>query len=90
REVTIKIYGFDRMGIVNKLTGIISNQQNVNMRAISFETEGGLFEGKVRVMVLDTKHLELLKNKIEEVEGVQRVIRWDEENNEPEDYVEED
>lgn len=90
REVTIKIYGFDRMGIVNKLTGIISNQQNVNMRAISFETEGGLFEGKVRVMVLDTKHLELLKNKIEEVEGVQRVIRWDDENNEPEDYADED
>ncbi|MCO5260429.1 MAG: bifunctional (p)ppGpp synthetase/guanosine-3',5'-bis(diphosphate) 3'-pyrophosphohydrolase [Crocinitomicaceae bacterium] len=90
REVTIKIFGFDRMGIVNRLTGIISNQHNVNMKSISFETEDGLFEGKVRVMVLDTKHLEQLKNKIEEVEGVQRVVRWDEENNESKEYVEED
>lgn len=88
REVTIKIFGFDRMGIVNKLTEIISNQHNINMKAISFETEDGIFEGKVRVMVLDTKHLEQLKQKIEQVEGVQRVTRWDEEDNEPKEQIE--
>lgn len=88
REVTVKIFGFDKMGIVNKLTEIISNQHNVNMKSISFETEDGLFEGKVKVMVYDTEHLDQLMNKFEEVDGVQRVVRWDDKNNEPEDYDE--
>jgi guanosine-3',5'-bis(diphosphate) 3'-pyrophosphohydrolase len=85
REVTVKIFGFDRMGIVNRLTEIISNQHNVNMKSISFETEDGLFEGRVRVMVYDTEHLDQLMRKFEQVEGVQRVVRWDDENNEPEE-----
>lgn len=89
REVTVKIFGFDRMGIVNRLTEIISHQHNVNMKSISFETEDGLFEGRVKVMVYDTEHLDQLMRKFEEVEGVQRVVRWDDKNNEPEDYDEE-
>lgn len=88
REVTVKIFGFDRMGIVNKLTEIISHQHNVNMKSISFETEDGLFEGRVKVMVYDTEHLDQLMRKFEQVEGVQRVVRWDDENNEPEEYDE--
>lgn len=88
REVTVKIFGFDKMGIVNKLTEIISHQHNVNMKSISFETEDGLFEGKVKVMVYDTEHLDQLMRKFEEVDGVQRVVRWDDKNNEPEDYNE--
>jgi len=77
REVTLKILGFDRIGIVNRLTEIISQQHNVNMKSISFDTNGGLFEGHLRVMVYDTEHLEQLMRKFEEEEGVQRVIRWD-------------
>lgn len=90
REVTVKIFGFDRMGIVNRLTEIISNQHNINMKSISFETEDGLFEGRVKVMVYDTEHLDQLMRKFEQVEGVQRVVRWDDENNEPEEIDEED
>lgn len=82
RVAALKIYGFDKMGIVNRLTEIISNQQNVNMRSISFETEGGIFEGRIRVMVYDTEHLEQLMRKFEQVEGVQRVVRWDEREDE--------
>lgn len=71
----ITVHGIDRMGIVNKLTEIVSNQQNINMKSISFETEDGIFEGNLTVMVYDTEHLEQLMHKFEQVEGVQRVIR---------------
>ena len=47
------------------------------MPSISFDTVDGVFEGHISVLVLDTKHLELLIRKFEEVEGVQKVIRWD-------------
>ena len=52
------------------------------MKSISFDTDDGVFEGKIKVMVLDTEHLEQLTRKFEEVEGVKRVVRWDEEDSE--------
>ena len=71
----ITVHGIDRVGIVNQLTQIISNEHNVNMRSISFETNDGIFEGKMTVMVYDTEHLSSLMAKFEQVEGVQRVMR---------------
>ena len=82
RIAAIKIIGIDQFGLVNKITEIISNQINVNMKSISFDTDDGIFEGKIKVMVLDTEHLEQLTRKFEEVEGVKRVVRWDEEDSE--------
>jgi GTP pyrophosphokinase len=82
RVAAIKIVGIDQLGLVNKLTEIISKQNNVNMKSISFETEDGIFEGRIKVMVYDTEHLEQLTRKFEEVEGVQRVTRWDSEGGE--------
>lgn len=71
----ITVTGIDKLGIVNRLTEIISNQHNVNMKSISFETDDGIFEGNLKVMVYDTEHLEQLMRKFEQVEGVQRVVR---------------
>jgi GTP diphosphokinase / guanosine-3',5'-bis(diphosphate) 3'-diphosphatase len=80
RVAAIKIIGIDRLGLVNKLTEIISKENKVNMKSISFDTKDGVFEGHISVLVLDTNHLELLIQKFEEVEGVQRVVRWDTKN----------
>ena len=77
RIAAIKIVGIDQIGLVNKLTDIISKQNNINMKSISFETTDGVFEGRIKVMVFDTEHLEQLTHKFAEVEGVQRVTRWD-------------
>ena len=71
----ITVHGIDRLGIVNRITEIISNQHNVNMKSISFETTDGIFEGNMKVMVYDTEHLDQLMRKFEQVEGVQRVER---------------
>lgn len=72
---SITVYGIDRIGLVNRITEIISNQHNINMKSISFETNDGIFEGTVKVLVYDTEHLRQLMQKFEQVEGVQRVIR---------------
>ena len=77
RIAAIKIIGIDQIGLVNKLTDIISKQNNINMKSISFETTDGVFEGRIKVLVFDTEHLEQLTNKFGEVDGVQRVTRWD-------------
>jgi len=76
---SIKVFGIDRIGLVNRITEIISNQHNVNMKSIAFETNDGIFEGIVKVLVHDTEHLRQLMSKFEQVEGVQRVVRQSEE-----------
>ncbi len=73
----IKIVGTDEIGLVNNLTKIISTQYNVNMRSISFDTEGGVFEGTIMVYVHSTDHLTQLINKLKKVNGVQNVVRVD-------------
>jgi GTP diphosphokinase / guanosine-3',5'-bis(diphosphate) 3'-diphosphatase len=79
---SLRLIGIDDVGIVNKITEIISNQHNVNMKSISFEANDGLFEGKIKVLVYDREHLDLLTQKFELIEGVKRVERWDSEEEE--------
>ena len=86
----LKLIGIDGLGIVNKITEIISFQHNVNMRSISFESTDGIFEGKIQVYVMDKYHLDELIEKFEMTEGIQRVERWDDVSQESEeDYLSE-
>ena len=79
----LKIIGIDGIGIVNKITEIVSFQHNVNMRSLSFESKDGMFEGRIQVYVLDRYHLDELIEKFELLEGIKRVERWDEAADEP-------
>jgi GTP diphosphokinase / guanosine-3',5'-bis(diphosphate) 3'-diphosphatase len=74
----LKLTGTDELGIVNHITEIISNENNVNMRSINFDTDDGMFEGTVMVYVHDTKHLNHLIDNLKKVKGVNRVERIDE------------
>lgn len=73
----IKVTGIDEMGIVNRLTQIISSELNVNMRSISFDTNDGIFEGTIFVFVHDTDHLTGLMQNLKKVQGVLTVTRLD-------------
>ncbi len=77
-EVRLNFTGIDDVGLVNAVTGVISESMNVNMRAISFDSSDGTFEGRVKVLVTDTGHLKLLQAKLLDVPGVWSVERMDE------------
>jgi GTP pyrophosphokinase len=78
----IKIIGTDELGVVNNITKVISNENNVNMRSINFDTDDGLFEGTIMVYVHDTKHLNHLISNLKKVKGVNKVERIDEKHKE--------
>ncbi|TAL61252.1 MAG: bifunctional (p)ppGpp synthetase/guanosine-3',5'-bis(diphosphate) 3'-pyrophosphohydrolase [Bacteroidetes bacterium] len=73
----IRMTGTDRLGVMNNLTKIISSELNINMRSLSFDTNDGVFEGKIMLFVHDTKHLTELMGKLKKVPGVQTVSRFD-------------
>lgn len=71
----LTITGIDDIGIVNNITNIISMQHEVNMKSIGFETNDGIFEGKIMLYVYDTEHLDELILKFEQIDGVKSVER---------------
>ena len=73
----LRITGTDRIGLVQDLTRIISNDLRVNMRSISIDTDDTIFEGKIMLFVNSTEHLEQLIRKLSKVDGVVRVDRFD-------------
>ncbi|MCU0440334.1 MAG: RelA/SpoT family protein [Raineya sp.] len=75
--VGLRITGTDRVGIINDVTRIISNELKVNMRSLAFDTIENVFEGNCTVLVHDTKHLTMLIEKLQEIQGVEQVIRYD-------------
>lgn len=73
----IRFGGIDDVGLVNKVTDIISRENGVNMQSISFESTDGIFEGRVMAFVHDTEHLNALIAKLKKVKGVRTVERID-------------
>lgn len=73
----LQIIGTDRVGLISDVSGVISSELKVNMQSISVDTKDGIFEGKIRLYVQDTKHLDKLIKKLEKVRGVVKVTRYD-------------
>lgn len=73
----LRIRGIDDVGLINKLTTVISNDFKVNMRSITVDSDNGIFEGSIMVYVNDTQHLEDLVKKLKQVRGVTSVERFD-------------
>ncbi|MBM3177709.1 MAG: bifunctional (p)ppGpp synthetase/guanosine-3',5'-bis(diphosphate) 3'-pyrophosphohydrolase [Bacteroidetes bacterium] len=73
----LKVIGTDRVGLINDVSKIISEELKVNMSSISFRSDAGAFEGEIMLYVTDTRHLDFLMGKLEKVDGVVRVSRFD-------------
>ncbi len=69
------IKGIDTVGLVNKVTQIISNDLNVNIRSINISGDDGIFEGLISVVVKDKTHLNSVIDNLKDVEGVTSVDR---------------
>jgi len=73
--ITLRIVGHDDIGIVTNITSIISKELNINMRSISVDSNDGLFQGSISILINDLNALELLIKKIKNIKGVKQVTR---------------
>ncbi len=72
-EITIS--GIDQMGLVSDITAIISNNMHVNMKSLSFETDDGLFSGKIKLVVKNKAILRRILDKLKKINGIDKVSR---------------
>lgn len=73
--VQIKITGIDHLGLVNDITEIISSNMHVNMKSLNFETDDGLFSGKINLIVKNNTLLKKVLEKLKKINGVDKVTR---------------
>jgi GTP pyrophosphokinase len=69
-QADIKVVGIDDIGLVSRISDVISKDQKVNMRSMSVNTNDGMFEGVIGLFVKDTAHLDALINKLRKVKGI--------------------
>lgn len=71
----IKVTGLDDVGLVNKVTHIISGDMKLNMQSLVMDAKDGLFEGTIKTFVKNTEQLETLLRKLRAMKGVISVTR---------------
>jgi len=76
----LKIIGMDDVGVVNKITTIISGDLRINISAITIESKEGLFEGTIKLFVHDKEELDELVQKLKSLQGIHSVDRFDTES----------
>lgn len=71
----VRIIGLDDVGVIQKITNVISAELKMNMRSISIDSHDGIFDGTIMVYVYDTKELDKLCRRLNSLEGINKVVR---------------
>ena len=71
----LQLTGLDDLGLVNKVTQVISNTNNVNISRMSFDSNDGTFEGKILLKIKNTSLLKKMIKQLQNINGVDKVIR---------------
>ncbi|HMR20129.1 MAG TPA: RelA/SpoT family protein, partial [Sphingobacterium sp.] len=73
----IRIIGIDDVGLVNKLTTVISHEFKINIRSLSIASNEGIFEGNIMVNVNHIEQLDNLIDHLKIVPGITSVTRYE-------------
>jgi guanosine-3',5'-bis(diphosphate) 3'-pyrophosphohydrolase len=74
-KTELLISGIDTVGLVNEVTKIISNAHNINMISVHFESDDGVFNGNIIVVVKNITILDNLVKNIKKINGIDKVTR---------------
>lgn len=74
-KAELKLTGIDRMGLVQEVTGIISENMHVNIRNIAFNSNHGIFTGEITVIVPNKNLLTSLIQNLNKLNGIDKVTR---------------
>lgn len=74
-KATLTISGIDTIGLVNEVTKVISSNLHIDMKQVHFDSDGGVFTGKVVVIVKNKTILNNLIENIKKINGIDKVTR---------------
>ena len=72
-DATISIKGIDRIGMLNDVTKVISDQFDINIHKVTISCDEGIFAGVVELFVHDRSDVETIIKGLKTIKGVQEV-----------------
>ena len=72
----LRIIGIDDVGVINKITNLISGELKVNIAAMTIEAKDGIFEGNIKIFVNDKEELDNIVNHLLKLNGIETVTRY--------------
>ena len=73
----LKIVGLDDVGVIHKITNLISGELKININALTIEAKEGLFHGNIKIYVHDKEELDALVYRLKKLPGIETVDRYD-------------
>ena len=73
----LKIIGLDDVGVIHKITNLISGEMKFNISAMTIEAAEGIFRGNIKIFVHDKDELDELVKRLVALPGIERVDRYD-------------
>lgn len=73
----LRIVGLDDVGVIHKITNLISGEMKFNISAMSIEAKDGIFKGDLKIFVHDKDELDELCNRLLKLTGIEKVVRYD-------------
>ena len=74
-DATIELKGIDRIGILNEVTQVISEELNVNIHKITLSCEEGIFDGSLELRIHDRDDVKNIIGKLKKIEGLQEITQ---------------
>ncbi|MGA1029409.1 MAG: RelA/SpoT family protein [Flavobacteriaceae bacterium] len=74
-HVTLNLSGIDNLGLVNEVTRTISDNKQVYITKINFDTEDNYFTGELQINVKNQTILNKLIKSLHRIQGIDKIIR---------------
>lgn len=75
----LSILGIDDVGLINRITKVISEDFKINIRSITISSNEGIFEGSIMIFVNSTEHLDSLIKTLKQIKGITGINRFESE-----------
>lgn len=74
-RIKIEIEGLDRIGMINDITAVISNNMSMDMKSMSIASNDGIFTGNINLEVKNKSQLEETFKQLKAIDGVSKIKR---------------
>ncbi|MBW6489632.1 MAG: RelA/SpoT family protein [Lentimicrobium sp.] len=71
----IRLAGFDRIGLINDLTRVITEELALNIRSFHIDSTGEVYEATIMILVHDKEEIDRMIAVLKKVKGIETVFR---------------
>ena len=73
---TIHLEGIDHIGVLHQITGILSQQLNVNIHNLNIDSKDGIFTAEIQLGVHDVNDIRSICKNLKKIEEIKEVKRY--------------